>query len=157
LIWGYRKLGNPTRKHTKFKMKNIHFMPNPCSRGFFVRLGTFRYIVWEWLYMCKQHTVVLFSLCKCNCQKWLFWCWTMRSTRGQNMAVRSTQGRSIATRSKQGGVTLVKMDCCTCIIFIRCRIPDQVYCNKSQKNNNFIHVTMLCTFYVFTGLNNMLK
>ena len=26
------------------------------------------------------------------------------------------------------------MDCGTCIIFIRFRIPDQVYCNKSKKN-----------------------
>jgi len=33
------------------------------------------------------------------------------------------------------------MDCGTCIIFIRFRIPDQVYCNKSQKNNNFLFKT----------------
>jgi len=26
----------------------------------------------EWLYMCTQHTVILSSLCKWNCQKWLF-------------------------------------------------------------------------------------
>jgi len=54
------------------------------------------------------------------------------------MAVRSTQGRNRAVRSTQGGVTLMKMDCGTCIIFIRFRIPNQVYCNISQKNNNFL-------------------
>jgi len=51
------------------------------------------------------------------------------------MAIRSTQGRKRAARSTQGGVTLMVMDCGACIIFIRFRIPDQVYCNKSQKNN----------------------
>jgi len=48
------------------------------------------------------------------------------------MAVRSTQGRNRAARSTQGGVTLMEMDCGTCIIFIRFKILDQVYCNKSQ-------------------------
>jgi len=38
----------------------------------------------------------------------------------------------------------MEMDCGTCIIFIRFRIPDQVYCNKSQKNNNFLFKT----FYI---------
>ena len=47
-------------------------------------------------------------------------------------------------RPKQGGtqyargVTRMVMNCGTCIIFIRFRIPDQVYCNKSQNNNNFL-------------------
>ena len=57
------------------------------------------------------------------------------------MAIRSTQGRNRASRSTQGGVTLMVMDCGTCIIFIRFSIPDQVYCNKSQKNNNFLFKT----------------
>jgi len=57
----------------------------------------------------------------------------LNGTRGQNIAVRSTQGRNRAARSMQRGVTLMVMDCGTCIIFIRFRIPDQVYCNKSQK------------------------
>ena len=38
---------------------------------------------------------------------------------------------------RKGGVTRMVMGCGTCIIFIRFRIPDQVYCNKSQ-NNNFL-------------------
>jgi len=54
------------------------------------------------------------------------------------MAVRSTQGRNRAARSAQGRVTHMVMDCGTCIIFIRFRILDQVYCNKSQNNNNFL-------------------
>jgi len=54
------------------------------------------------------------------------------------MAVRSTQGRNMAACSTQGGVTRLVMDCGTCIIFIRVRIPDQVYCNKSQNNNTFL-------------------
>ena len=49
------------------------------------------------------------------------------------MAIRSTQGRKRAVRSTQEGVTLMVMDCGACIIFIGFRIPDQVYCNKSQK------------------------
>jgi len=61
----------------------------------------------------------------------------LNSTHGQNMAVRSTQGINRATRSTQGDVTLMEMDCGACIIFIRFRIPDQFYCNKSQKNDNF--------------------
>ena len=59
------------------------------------------------------------------------------------MAVRSTQCRNRAARSTQGGVTLMEMDCVTCIIFIRFRIPDQVYCNKSQQNNNFLFKTFI--------------
>ena len=61
------------------------------------------------------------------------------------MAVRSTQGRNRAARSTQGGVTLMKMDCGTCIFFIRFRIPDQVhvYCNNSQKNNNSLFKTFI--------------
>jgi len=51
------------------------------------------------------------------------------------MAVRSTQGRNRAARSTQGGVTRIVMDCGTCI---RSNIPNQVYCNKSQNNNNFL-------------------
>jgi len=31
------------------------------------------------------------------------------------------------------GVTLMEMDCGTCIIFIRFRIQDQVYLKKSEK------------------------
>jgi len=62
----------------------------------------------------------------------------VRSTPDQNMAVRSTQNRNKAARSTQGGVTRMVMDCGTCIIFIRFRITDQVYCNKSQNNNNFL-------------------
>jgi len=54
------------------------------------------------------------------------------------MAVRSTQGRNRAARSTQCGVIRMVMDCGACIIFIRFRIPDQVYCNKSQNNNTFI-------------------
>ena len=54
------------------------------------------------------------------------------------MAVRSTQGRNRAAQMTQVGVTLMVIDCGTCIIFIMFRIPDQVYCNKSQKNNNFL-------------------
>ena len=53
------------------------------------------------------------------------------------MAVRSTHGRNRTARSTQGGVTRIVMDCGTCIIFIRFRIPGQVYCNKSQNNNIF--------------------
>jgi len=69
----------------------------------------------------------------------------VRSTRGLNMAIRSTQGRNRAARSTQGGVTLMVMDCGACFIFIRFRIPDQVYCNKSQKNNNYnIIITNIC-------------
>jgi len=59
------------------------------------------------------------------------------------MAVRSTQGRNRAARSTQGGVALMEMDCGTCIIFIRFRIPDQVYCNKSHKNNVFLFKTFI--------------
>jgi len=55
------------------------------------------------------------------------------------MAVRSTQGRNRAARSTQGGVTLMVMDCGTCIIFIMFRIPDQVYCKKkSEKQQLFV-------------------
>jgi len=54
------------------------------------------------------------------------------------MAVRSTQGQNRAARSTHGGVTRMVMDCGTCIIFIMFRIPDQVYYNKSQNNNNFL-------------------
>jgi len=53
------------------------------------------------------------------------------------MAVRSTQSRNRAARSTQEGVTRMVMDCGTCIIFIWFRIPDQVYCNKTQNNNIF--------------------
>jgi len=60
------------------------------------------------------------------------------------MALRSTQDRNRAARSTQGGVTLMVMDCGACIIFIRFRIPDQVYCNKSQKNDNFLFKTFFC-------------
>jgi len=62
------------------------------------------------------------------------------------MAIRSTQGRNRAARSTQGGVTIMVMYCGACItcIFIRFRIPDQVYCNKSQKNNNFLFKTFFC-------------
>ena len=63
--------------------------------------------------------------------------------RPQNIAVRSTQGRNRAARSTQRGVTLMVMDCGTCITFIRFRIPDQVYCNKSQKNNDFLYKTLI--------------
>ena len=49
----------------------------------------------------------------------------------------------MAVRSTQGGVTLMEMDCGTCITFIRFRIPDQVYCNKSQKNNNLFVKTFI--------------
>ena len=87
----------------------------------------------EWLYMCTQHTVILSSLCKWNCQQLLFCYYTVRSTRGQNMAVRSTQGRNRASQITQGGVTLMVMDCGTCIIFIRFRIPDPVYVTKVRK------------------------
>jgi len=59
------------------------------------------------------------------------------------MAVRSMQGRNRAARITQGGVTLMVMDCGTCFIFIRFRIPDQVYCNKSPKNNNFLFKTFI--------------
>jgi len=59
------------------------------------------------------------------------------------MAVRSTQGQNRAAHITQGGVALMVMDCGTCIIFIRFRIPDQVYCNKSQKNNNFLFKTFI--------------
>jgi len=61
------------------------------------------------------------------------------------MAVRSTLGRNRAARSTQGGVAVMEMDCGTCIIFIRFKIPDQVYCNKSQKNNNFCLKHSFCT------------
>jgi len=54
------------------------------------------------------------------------------------MAVRSTQGRNRAARSTQGGVIRMVMDCGICIIFIRFRIPDQVYCNKCQNNNFYL-------------------
>jgi len=49
----------------------------------------------------------------------------------------------MAVRSTQGGVNLMEMACGTCIIFIRFKIPDQVYCNKSQKNNNFLFKTFI--------------
>ena len=54
------------------------------------------------------------------------------------MAEHSTQGRNKAARGTQVGATLMVMDCGTCIIFIRFRIPDHVYFNKSQENNNFL-------------------
>jgi len=60
------------------------------------------------------------------------------------MAIRSTQGRNRAERSTQGGVIIMVMDCGACIIFIRFRIPDQVYCNKNQKNNNFLFKIFFC-------------
>jgi len=59
------------------------------------------------------------------------------------MAVRSTQGRNRTPHITQGGVTLMVMDCGTCIIFIRFRIPDQVYCNKSQKSNYILFKTFI--------------
>jgi len=59
------------------------------------------------------------------------------------MVVRSTQGRNRAAHITQWGVTLMVMDCGTCIIFIRFRILDLVYCNKSQKNNNFLFETFI--------------
>jgi len=64
----------------------------------------------------------------------------------------------MAVCSLQGGVTLMERDCGTCIIFIRFRIPDQVYCNKSQKNNNFLFKTFILQniapllFYTDLGL-----
>jgi len=64
------------------------------------------------------------------------------------LAIRSTQGRNKAARSTHGGVTLIVMDCGACIIFIRFRIPDQVYCNKRQKNTfclkHFFAKTNVC-------------
>ena len=60
------------------------------------------------------------------------------------MAVRSTQGRHMVARSTQGGDTLMVMDCGTCFVFIRFRIPDQLYCNKSQKNNFMFKTLISC-------------
>jgi len=60
------------------------------------------------------------------------------------MTVRRTQGRNRAAHITQWGVTLMVMDCRTCIIFIR--IPDQVYCNKSQK-------TTFCLKHFFAKIN----
>ena len=74
------------------------------------------------------------------------------------MVVRSTQGRYRATRSAQGGVTFMEMDCGTCIILIRFRIPDQVYCNKSKKHTTFLLKHVFCKtktslpFYTDLGL-----
>ena len=74
------------------------------------------------------------------------------------MAVRSTQGRNRAARSTQGDVTLLEMDCGACIIFIKFRIPDQGYCNKVRKNNNFLFKTFILQklaslpFYTDLGL-----
>jgi len=59
------------------------------------------------------------------------------------MAVRSTQGRNRAAHITQGDVTLMVMDCGTRIIFFRFRIPDQVYCNKGQKNNKLLFKTFI--------------
>ena len=50
---------------------------------------------------------------------------------------RPKHGGTQYARPKQG-VTRIIMDCGTCIIFIRFRIPDQVYCSKCQNNNNFL-------------------
>jgi len=60
------------------------------------------------------------------------------------MAVRSTQGRNRAAHITQVGVTLMVMDCGICIIFMRLRIPDQVYCNKSQKTTTFCLKHLCC-------------
>jgi len=50
------------------------------------------------------------------------------------MAVRSTQDRNRAARSTQRGVTLMEMDCgALSDVLSLFKIPDQVYCNKSQK------------------------
>jgi len=68
------------------------------------------------------------------------------------MAVRSTQSRNRAARSTQEGVTRMVMDCGTCIIFIRFRIPDQVYCNKTQ-NNNIFFFKYPPPFYTDLGLS----
>jgi len=57
------------------------------------------------------------------------------------MAVRNAEIERHAVR--KGVSTLMVMDCGTCIIFIRFRIPDQVYCKKSQKNNNFLFKTFM--------------
>ena len=46
-------------------------------------------------------------------------------------------GRNRAARSAQEGVTLMEVDCGTCIIFFRFWIPDQIYCNKRQKTTTF--------------------
>jgi len=75
------------------------------------------------------------------------------------MAVRTTQGQTRAAHITQGDVTLMVMDCGTCIIFIRFRIPDQVYCNKKLKNNNFLFKTFILQnncpipFYTDLGLS----
>ena len=60
------------------------------------------------------------------------------------MAVRSTQGRNKAALITQRGVTLMVMDCGTCIIFIRFRIPDQVYCNNFLFKTFFAKQTWDC-------------
>ena len=56
-------------------------------------------------------------------------------------------GKNRAARGTQGGVTLMEMDCGTCIIFIRFRIPDQVYCNKSQKTTTFCLKHSFCKLF----------
>jgi len=74
------------------------------------------------------------------------------------MAVHSTQGQNKAARITQGGVNLMVMDCG--INFIRFRIPDQVYCNKSQKSINILFKTFILQkinatlpFYTDLGLS----
>jgi len=67
--------------------------------------------------------------------------YAVREAKTWRYAVRKAEiGRHTLRR---GRVTLMVMDCGTCIIFIRFRIPDQVYCNKSQKNNNFLFKTFI--------------
>jgi len=92
--------------------------------------------------MCTQHTVILSSLCKWKCQKWLFvllnvtqyarpnkWRYTVRRAKIGRNAIR------------KGGVILMVMDCG--INLIRFMIPDQVRCNTSQKSNILLKTVIL--------------
>jgi len=65
---------------------------------------------------------IMSSFCKCKCEKGFFY--LLRSTRGQ-----------------KGGVTLMVMDCG--VNFIWFMVPDQGYCNKSQKSNNILFKTVI--------------
>jgi len=49
--------------------------------------------------------------------------------------------------TRQKYATIMEMDCGACIILIRLRIPDQVYCNQSQKNNTFLFKTFILQKY----------
>ena len=119
MIWGYRKLGNLTSKHTKI---NVCKKDCTCARN-----------------ILSFYLLYVDEIAKNGC--FVVQRYAVREAKTWRSAVHKAEIGRHAVR--KGVSPSWKWIVVHALSFIRFRIPDQVYCNKSQKNNNLLVKTFI--------------